>query len=86
MPPSQQDDDKDKKSTPGGGGLNPTKEEVDSLHTTRNYIIGLFVLGAVAGQVLVARRNTSHLKEIAKRKGVKFEAPKRNKKDDDDWF
>lgn len=68
-------------------GPNPTPEEVDSLKTTRNYIIGAFILLTVAGQTLVARRNASHLKEVAKRTGVKFEAPKRSKKDkDDDWW
>lgn len=68
-------------------GLNPTKEEQDSLKTTRNYIIGAFILLTVAGQTLVARRNATHLKEVAKRTGVKFEAPKRSKKDkDDDWW
>ena len=55
--------------------------------TVRDAIIAVFVLGAVAGQVLVARRNTQTLKDIAKRTGVKFEKPKRSKKDmDDDWF
>lgn len=68
-------------------GLNPTPEEVDSLKTTRNYIIGAFILLTVAGQTLVARRNASHLKDVAKRTGVKFEAPKWSKKDkDDDWW
>ena len=59
--------------------------DADSLKTTRNYIIGGFILLAVAGQVLVARRNTQTLREIAKRKGVKFEAPPKSKHDDD-WF
>jgi hypothetical protein len=27
-----------------------------------------------------------HLKTITARKGVKLEAPKRSKKDDDEWF
>ena len=74
---------------PQPAGPNPTNEEVevDSLKTTRNYIIGAFILLTVAGQTLVARRNASHLKEVAKRTGVKFEAPKRSKKDkDDDWW
>lgn len=68
-------------------GLNPTQKEVDSLRTTRNYVIGAFVLLAVAGQVLVARKNASHLKDVSKRLGVKFEAPpkKPNAKDDDWW-
>jgi trans-2-enoyl-CoA reductase len=55
------------------------------LTTTRNIIIAVFVLGAVAGQVLVARRNTQTLKTIAKRTGVKFEKPPKSK-NDDDWF
>jgi hypothetical protein len=79
-------DDKSKEPVPPGG-LDPTPEEVDSLKTTRNYVIGAFVLLTVAGQVLVARRNASHLKEVAKRTGVKFEAPKRSAKEkDDDWW
>lgn len=59
--------------------------EPESLTTTRNIIIAVFVLGAVAGQVLVARRNTQTLKTIAKRTGVKFEKPPKSK-NDDDWF
>eukprot|EP00624_Nannochloropsis_granulata_P004383 evm.model.NODE_31844_length_35418_cov_26.680502.12 len=59
--------------------------EPESLATTRNIIIAVFVLGAVAGQVLVAKRNTQTLKTIAKRKGVKFEKPPKSK-NDDDWF
>lgn len=53
--------------------------------TTRNIFIAVFVLGAVAGQVLVAKRNTQTLKTIAKRTGVKFEKPPKSK-NDDDWF
>jgi hypothetical protein len=34
------------------------KKDPDSLHSMRNYVIGIFVLGAVAGQVLVAKRNS----------------------------
>jgi len=56
-----------------------------SLATTRNVVIAVLVLGAVAGQVLVARRNTQTLKDIAKRTGVKFEKPPKSK-NDDDWF
>lgn len=38
-------------------GPNPTPEEVDSLKTTRNYIIGAFVLLTVAGQVQEGKEN-----------------------------
>lgn len=88
MMPSPERDGKGATDTkPQPACLNPTQEDVDSLKTTRNYIIGAFILLTVAGQTLVARRNASHLKEVAKRTGVKFEAPKRSKKDkDDDWW
>ncbi|TFJ85667.1 hypothetical protein NSK_003175 [Nannochloropsis salina CCMP1776] len=72
-PPSSSDKDKEASDPPA------------SLATTRNVVIAVLVLGTVAGQVLVARRNTQTLKDIAKRTGVKFEKPPKSK-NDDDWF
>jgi len=71
--------------TPPAATIPDKPAEPESLTTTRNIIIAVFVLGAVAGQVLVARRNTQTLKTIAKRTGVKFEKPPKSK-NDDDWF
>ena len=46
---NKDNDTEDKKNAP--------LPEVNSLASTRNIVIGLCILGAVAGQVLVARRN-----------------------------
>lgn len=82
-PPAGEAEDDGKRRLPPG----VNKEEVESLNTTRNYVIGAFVLLAVAGQILVAKKNASHLREVAKRTGVKFEAPpKRGSAKDDDWW